>query len=402
MFDTRPEQKGVARDAGRPSVTGALISILAAALIVLIACAAPAVPQDPAAAPVVPDAKGGAGSGPQAKWDATLSRAKEESTVVVYTVSIALAEKIVPLFKSRYGITIDSLVAKPPELMPKIAAERQAGLYIPDVYIGSTEGITDYKPKGWLDPVEPALILPEVTDAKAWSGGKVPFLDKEGYAAALTGAYWSYILVNTDLVKQGEFQSYKDLASPKWKGKMIMYDPTIPGSSVFWVMFMRRIMGTEEGEKYLRDISNQDLLITRDPQLQGEWVARGKYPIAIAPSMGVVTPLLKAGAPISWVRLQEGGLVHPSGSLVMLVNRAPHPNAARVLLNFLLTEEGDRLFSQGFGQPPTRLGISAEGIDPFTVPKPGEKVFFLDESFANEVLTKGPEIARGIFGHAMK
>ena len=101
--------------------------------------------------------------------------------------------------------------------------------------------------------------------------------------------------------------------------------------------------------------------------------------------------------------MREGGLVHPAGSVFGLINKAPHPNATKVLLNWLLTSEGQHLFSQAFGQPAIRFGVSSEGIDPFTVYRHGEKALWVDAKYMEEELTnKGQETSKAIFGHLVK
>ncbi len=338
------------------------------------------------------------------KWNDTTAAAKKEGAVVVYSSAsgVAVRQALVSKVKELFGINMEVVVAPGDQLTQKIITERQRGLNFADAFIAGTQIVTPTY-AGIFTPADRALILPDASDPKAWPEGKLPFIDKNKLTLALTGAYWSYILVNTDLVKPGELKSYADLVNPKWKGKLIMFDPAGGGAASYWVYFMTKLMGQEKGERFLRQLaSQQDLMLTKDARLQGEWVARGKYPVAIAASMGVVTPLLKAKAPVSWVRMSEGGLVHPSASVFGLVDKAPHPNAAMVLFNWLLTPEGQHVFSQAFGQPATRLGVSTEGLDPFNVPRPEEKAFRIDEKFILEVEAKGRGLGKEIFGHLLQ
>ncbi len=339
-----------------------------------------------------------------AAWKDTIAAAKKEGTVVVYTSAsgVAVRQGLVNKMKELFGINMEVVVAPGDELTQKILTERQRGLNYADAFIAGTQ-IIGSQYAGVFSPLDKFLILPEATDPKTWPNGKLPYIDKNKLSLALTGAYWSYILVNTNMVKPGELRAYADLVNPKWKGKLIMFDPSGGGAASYWVNFMMKLMGPEKGEKYLRQLATQqDLVLTKDARLQGEWVARGKYPVAIAASMGVVTPLLKAGAPVSWVRMSEGGLVHPSASVFGIVDKAPHPNAAKVLANWLLTAEGQYVFSQAFGQPAIRLGVSTEGLDPFVVPKPDEKAFRVDDKFILETETKGRELGREIFGSLLR
>ncbi len=377
-----------------------LLVLLASFLAVSCAPAAgPAQPNQPATSGGDKAAK----TTNQDKWETILANARKEGTVVVYTsvAGPAIREAIQPVVQKKFGFTMELVVGKSDEVTQKIMTERQRGLFLADAHIAGTQMLVSYKNPNVLAPLDEALFLPEATDPQAWADGKLPFLDKDKYTLALTGAYWTYILVNTDMVKEGEIKSYKDLVLPQWKGKMIMFDPTIGGAGVNWMMFVRKVMGVEEGEKYLRQLANtQDLMLTRDARLQGEWVAKGKYPVAIAPSTAVITPLFKAGAPVAWAKISDGGLMHPSGSVFGLADKPPHPNAAKVLFNWLLTAEGQRLFSDAYGQPPLRKGIPAESV--LLIPGPGDKVFLADETFILETESKGKEIAQDIFGQLLK
>ncbi len=383
------------------------VSLIAIAVVVLgllaMSCGQTVSPPE-AATP-----KSSAASGPRTenKWDSVVANARKEGALMVYASSIdpSVRQALQSNLQEKFGITTDLMIAGTGDVMSqKVKTETSRGLYLADAYIHGTQMVMSFgKDTGLLAPLEDSLLLPEVTDPKAWDAGKLPYLDRDKLTMALTGAYWSYILINTDLIKEGDIKSYRDLLLPQWKGKMIMGDPSIGGAAVNWVMFVRTVMGVEEGEKYLRQLAGtQDLVITRDNRLQAEWVARGKMAVAIAPSMGIVAPLIKAGAPVSWIRVSEGGLVHPSGSVFGLASKAPHPNAAKVLLNWLLTAEGQRIFAQAFGQPPIRQGVAVEGIDPFTIPRPGEKVFLIDEKFIVDTETIGRKLGQEIFGGLLK
>ena len=80
-------------------------------------------------------------------------------------------------------------------------------------------------PMGAFDPLEPALILPDVKNPKTWRGGAIEFLDPGKTVIVMTPFQRGTIFYNTKLVNAKEFKSYKDLLDPKWKGKMVVDDP---------------------------------------------------------------------------------------------------------------------------------------------------------------------------------
>ncbi len=317
------------------------------------------------------------------KWDEVVAAAKKEGKLVMYgEIGQILKDRLGQDFQAKYGIQIEYVTGRPPEVAQKYLQEKAAGHNLPDIFItGQTTTITLLKSREVLAPIQPHLILPEVLDMKAWPQGKLPFLDADGTTSALVSAYRSYFLVNTELVKDPQI-SYQDLLDPKWKGKITMIDPTTPGAGGTWVAYiMLRLMGREQGEKYLRQLETQELAITRDTRLHVETTARGKYALAIGPLPQVVADLSKAGAPIAWARTKEAGMVI-TGSFAMAVPRTPaHPNAATMMLNHLLSKQGQLALSEAASEPPRRLDVSDKFALPGTKAPEGVEVLWLDEDF---------------------
>lgn len=381
--------------------------LIVVSISVLLACVRqPAPGQEAVATPGTvsrqgwPEAQAG-----QRDWQSILKEAAKEGVVTVYSgagpeVKDALARGL----KNKYGLEAQFVTGREAELVAKITAERRAGLFFADALIsGGGNLVTVLKPAGVLAPLEPHLVLPEVTDPKAWPGGKFPYYDKHNLSTPLTMAYWSYILVNSDLVKDGAIKSYLDLVKPEWKGKIVMFDPVQGGvARTMCAYLLNFIFGYEKGEQFLRDLVKQDPLIVKDARLLVEWVARGRYPVGLAASMAVVPQFRASGAPVKWARVAEGGLVSPASSIFAVADRAPHPNAATVLTNWLLTAEGQAAFSQSYGQPATRLGVPATGIDPFQSIIPGEKIYPVDEDFYTTNWEKAAVIIDKVFAPVIK
>ncbi len=368
---------------------------LAGIIIFLTASLAPA-----ASAPK----KSAAGADWKQKWEAVQAGAKKEGTLSVWTAaSQSLRTALVPAMQEKFGINLEITTGVPAELQQKLAMERQVGKQSVDITILSPTNYTTYlKPKGMVTPLGPQLIIPEVKDDKYWINKKFPFFDKDSTVVALASAYFSYILVNTQGVKKGEIHGYRDLLNPKWKGKIIMYDPASgPGPTETFVnYFIPRLMGQEAGEEYLRALANQEITYTRDGRLLVESVAKGKYPIGIGAMGSVVGDFVKAGAQISPVRPAEGGLLAFGVNCLAIVDGSPHPDAATVFLNWILTDEGQRLYSSAANYPPRRLGVPFTGSDQFGVVRPNDKTIESDEAFYLEG-KKTAHWAKEIFGPAV-
>lgn len=337
------------------------------------------------------------------KWNDIVKGAAQEGAVTVYSgAGPAVSDVITRAMKEKYGIQAQFVAGLTSEIDAKVMAERKANLYLADaIIVGGGNLVSDLKPAGALTPLQPFLVLPEVTDTKAWPGGKLPFYDKNNMSTPLTGAYWSYVLVNSDLVPDGTIKSYQDLLQPQWKGKIVMFDPTQGGpGKTMCTYFLAYIFGYEKGEAFLQNLVKQEPTVLKDARQLVEWVAQGKYPVGLAASMAVVPTFKTAGAPVKWIRVSEGGLVSPAASIFSVADKAPHPNAVTVLTNWLLTAEGQAAISKAYGQPATRLGIPST-TDPFQSVVPGEKVYYDDEDFYAQWDKATPAISR-VFAPILK
>lgn len=283
--------------------------------------------------------------------------------------------------------------------MSRIFAERRAGLYLADIFMSGMNTQVGAKQGNALDPLEPALILPEVTNSKLWYEGKLPWGDKDRTIINYFLSPVSPIAVNTQLIKPDDIKSYYDLLTPKLKGKTVINDPTTTGiGSAF---FSSLVFYKDVEPDYFHQLVKQEPVIMRDQNLQVDWLAKGKYPIALWPRSQPMVEYLEAGAPISYTPIpKEGTYLQTSGSSVSLVNRASHPNAARVFINWLLSKEGQQYMQDNLKLHSAREDISTKGLDPLNMRKPGEKYLLsanvIEEWILNEQ-DRSLDMAKQIF-----
>ncbi len=337
------------------------------------------------------------------KWDSLVSAGKKEGSVTIYgTYSADLREKVNAGFTQKYGIQIDWVTGTGSETSRRLAAEKTANLFLADmVIVGAPTQLMTLKAQEGYANLEPLIMLPEALDTKAWPEGKLPFLDKDKQIIYMTGGYFTWTLANTDMVKEGSVTSLKDLLKPDWKGKLVFSDPTITGAANSWVAFALRALGENDGAQYLRQLAAQDLTILKDRRLHIEWVAKGKNPLGIGIDDSITAEFFRAGAPIRWVNMKEGGVVHPTNTALAVPQNRAHPNASLVLLNWFLTADGQTAFSQGHGNPAVRYGVTTQGINPAIIPPKGQKLFYYDESYS-ALERKALDVAKDIFGPLLK
>lgn len=325
--------------------------------------------------PATPGASPAGAPGPSSSntWDELVKAAQKEGNVTIYGAELGAAKDAIrQSFKVKYGIDIDSTEGRPAEILAKLTAERRAGLYLGDVgLMGNSTFIADVRPLEITVPLGSLLVLPEVTDPAKWRTGRIPYLDKEGHSLAMVAMAIQCSIYNSDLVKEGEITSFLDYLTPKWKGKMVLSDPAVAGNANnFFTTQATQNWGKEKTLEILRQLAAQEPVMTRDQRLLLEWVARGKYPVGIGQSSAMFNEFKRMGTPIAYARLKEPPQMSSGSGNVFVFDKAPHPNAAKLFVNWLLTKEGATVWSQGQGYPSQRVDVSKEGFDPLIIPPP--------------------------------
>src|SRR5262249_45502372 len=170
-------------------------------------------------------------TGWQAEWESVLAAARQEGSVVVNgPPGDIMRRKMVDGFNAAYpGITLEWTGGTAPEMAAKLEAERRAGIYALDVLIAGTSiMLTQMKYPGYLDPIKPALILPEVTDPANWLDGRLDFADAEEYDLVFILMPAVAVAHNPRMVRPEEIDELPKLLDPKWQGKIVISDP-LPG-----------------------------------------------------------------------------------------------------------------------------------------------------------------------------
>ena len=298
----------------------------------------------------------------QVEWDKTVKAAKKEGQVNLYVFTTMAAVVDSGVFQKAYpGIKVVRVSGRGYQNRQRILAERRAGKYLADVL---SSGVTTYAGIG-LEPVKPALILPEVLDESKWWQGKHRYADPEGqYIFIYAGIpQLGSITYNTNLVDPKEFKSFWDFLNPKWKGKMEARDVRVPGPGAGAMRFYYH--NPKLGPKFIRQLITQtDLTLFRGIREGTDWLARGKF--AICFFCGGVDIARNQGLPVDFfgVMKEGAGLVAQWGT-IGLVNKGPHPNAAKVFVNWFLSPEGQLTLQKALA----RAGESAPNSLRIDIPK---------------------------------
>lgn len=335
------------------------------------------------------------------EWDRVLAAANKEGQVVVAQgggAGTGLRKLMTEGFQRQFPrIEVDMTTAGGRSIAPRILMERRIGKFLWDIYTGgTTTALTYLVPAGVLDPIKPALILPEVKDPRKWFGGHIDFSDNANTFNLVFGGYVKPPLVyNTKLFKKGDIRSYHDLLDPKWKGKIVITDPRRPGSGLAAATFW---YGTKSlGKEFIRRLfTEQDVKLSRDYRQQMEWLARGDYAIAIGHHNGIYLEFLNKGLPLGQLTaddVKEANYVTAAIAGLGIINRAPHPNAAKVYINWLLSKETQTKWSRITGYWSKRLDVPNDHLDPALVPKE-EKITSYQMNYKEKWINKRVEIVR--------
>jgi iron(III) transport system substrate-binding protein len=279
----------------------------------------------------------------QQDWERTVAGAEKEGQVTIYAPPGKQHQDALGGFQEAYPkIKLNYVPGSGTNNAQRLLSERRGEKYLADVFVGGSGTLILVLFKaGILAPLPPLLALPENRDPTLWFSRKHTYADPksehvfmfEGSVQTDIGAY------NTRLVNPNEIKSYWDVLNPKWKGKMAAFDPKARGH----IQRMRAIYYNPAlGGEFLRRLfSEMDVIVARDQRQLLDWVASGKTHIYLFGTSTEIADAQKKGLPIGALygppeeAYMSGGFGHAA-----VIDRAPHPNAAKVLINWLLSKAG--------------------------------------------------------------
>lgn len=256
--------------------------------------------------------------------------ARKEAQVTVYS-SMIVDQALRPLidaFQAKYPFVRAQYVRDdPPQQLQKVMAESRAGRMVADVVESTGLEVpmraADIDQPFWSPQIEaydPSLRDPD----NYWAPTRISYL----------GACY-----NTNLVKPGEApKSFADYLDPKWKGK-IAWSSTVAGALLF-ITGVRNFMGEDKAFAYLQKLAQQDIVsIPSANRVVVDRVMAGEYSLCLDAFLHHPIISARKGAPVASLPLDP---VLTVVSSVMLPKAPPHPYAAMLFIDYLLSREGQQ------------------------------------------------------------
>lgn len=251
--------------------------------------------------------------------------AKKEGEVVVYgTMSLEAVTALNGRFKEKYpflDVKLNRLGSG--KFAPRVIAEARAKQFLADILQTNSLTLHYVKKEGYLTN----YLSPEDRFyAKQFK--------EQGYWTT-TNMNVHVLAYNTKLLARDKApKTYEDLLHPQWKGKMLS------DTSEQWGALMFQIMGKEKAIRHFRELAKQNISLRRESSaMRAQLISAGEALIDFDSTLGPVEDLKKRGAPIDWIALSPAPVVTSAHAIAM---RPPHPNAARLYLDYLLSRDGQK------------------------------------------------------------
>jgi iron(III) transport system substrate-binding protein len=301
--------------------------------------------------------------------------AKKEGALILYTsMTVEQAQKLNDAFRAKYPfLQVHMFRAVGERLLTKIMTETQAGRFDFDVVQSAETQAYFLKKRNLLA----RYLSPETKQLQKG------FFDADGFWAAIY-MMPNIIGYNTRMVKRSEVPvSDDDLLNPKWRGKIGM-----DGTKPEWFSWKLKRIGQDKGLAYMKKLGTQEFRLYSGLTIITGLLAAGEFPLVLNTYIHNAEDAKRKGAPVDWVAQDP---VFTKFQPIGVAAKAPHPNAATLFVDFMLSEEGQRIIAS-FGRVPTRRAVptTVQGLEKLT--------FVIDEFSAGDDYNKNYEQFRGIFG----
>jgi iron(III) transport system substrate-binding protein len=305
----------------------------------------------------------------QTQWNALEAAAKQEGSLVVGLAPNPPVENtVLPAFQKETGVELQQVKGQTStSMVTRLIQEQQANTHSTDVIIASCPGAASGLQGGIFAPINSQVILPDANDPSKWAGGKPTYFDpQQTYVLRLDQLVRPHFYVAPDSVSAGDLKTADDLLNPKWKGKIATLDPTIPSAGQDVAAEILKLKGAD----FLKNLYiGQDVQFAPNGRGLGDWVAHNTYSVGIGLPLDEYQGIKSNGLPISESMMNDPITADVTSVLLIgVVANAPHPNAAKLFVNWALTQGAQQQFADAEGSAMTRTDLDYSKLDPNEIP----------------------------------
>ena len=272
-----------------------------------------------------------------------VEQARKESEVVLYsTITVGAFNELNKALKEKYPfLNVHHIRLGPAQQLARIVQEQRAGQYLADVVYNNLLHLLYMKDNGILskyESPESKYLMKEALDSDGfWVGGDIDVL--------VTG-------FNTKMTSRNDVPTtYDGLLDGRLKGQM-----AINSNNPYALVGMVSLRGEEQGIAYIKRLAQQGLRPVQGFTHMANLLAAGEYPIALMSQVTKIEELKEKGAPVDWAPNT------PNFSTVgayALSRNPPHPAGARLVIDFVLSEQGQKVLGRT-GKLPMRRGVPTQ------------------------------------------
>ena len=277
--------------------------------------------------------------------------AKKEGKIMWYTTLIVdqVVRPVKEAFEKEYPfIQVEFYRGNAENLVRRITAEYQAKRYDVDLIDGTVSPVMVQR-AGYLQRFYSPYFAEYPAELK----------DPQGFWGS-TNLYFLTPGYNTRMVKANELpKTYEDLLNPRWKGQMMWSTSRGSGAPIF-IGNVLLSMGPEKGKAYLQKLKAQNIAKSTASNRQIlDLTIAGEFPIALHIFNHHAYISKMAGAPVDWYGIEP---VTATIQTISLAKNTPHPHASMLLLDFVLSEKGQKVFQQS-NYLPSHPKVPAKQVD---------------------------------------
>lgn len=281
---------------------------------------------------------------------ALVEKAKAEGKVAFYA-SITAVEPILDDFGKRYGVKAGYTRLSTSKFIATIMTEHAAGKLTADVLQAPMPVLEFLMEKGVLA----SYVSPAAAGYPKWA-------NRDGKIQSF-GIECAALIYNKDLVKPADVpKKYEDLTDPKWKGKIVMADPSSHPTTISWLIGLKENVIKSEAEwmKFLKGLAANKPMFVASFGPTPAPIESGEKLIGISMPKYIIT---KAPAPLDWAKVSQPMMGTPRG--MAITAGAPHPNAARLFVDYWLSRDAMKILAEKVGEYVLAPGVypPIAGID---------------------------------------